>query len=262
MPAIGFICPDGEKIRFEDCFSECRLKDSLPAERCKALPFLRRVSWQRKWNGNPSVTELLQGTREMWLKITCTYYINPDNRTYALLGTGIHGVLEKLTEGDHLSEERLIGDICSGQFDFYDGQAQILYDYKTWGSYKLKNLNNPAQRASSLLQTSIQLSYYRDILKEHLPEGYSIKKLAVQVINRDGGTWISFSRGISERSPLIILHGVSSHWVKKYLSKKRQMLEQALKNDYAPLCRRIETWNGKKCKGFCDVSEICEFLGK
>lgn len=258
MPAIGFICPDGQKICFDDCFSRCRLQDDLPAGRCKALPFLRRVSWQREWKGQPSVTELLQGTREMWLKITRDYYIDPDSRTYALLGTGIHGILEKLTQGDHLSEERLIGEICSGQFDFYDGEQQVLYDYKTWGSYKLKSINDPVQRALSLLQTSIQLSYYRDLLREHLPSGYDVKKLAVQVINRDGGTWISISRGIQERAPLILLNGISSHWIKKYLTRKKELLLQALERDYAPKCRRTDSWHGRKCNGFCDVKEICE----
>lgn len=260
MPAIGFICPDNEKVLFEECFKECRIGFILPAERCKAIPFLKRVSWQRKWTGVPSVTELLQGTREMWLKITRDYYINPDNRTYALLGTGIHGVLEKLTTGDHLSEERLIGDICSGQFDFYDGESQILFDYKTWSSYKLADLDKPEKRASSLLQTSIQLSYYRDVLKEHLPEGYTVKKLAVQVINRDGGTWVSRSRGIVERSPLILINGVSSHWVKKYLNRKKELLEEALKKDYAPPCRRTDSWGGRKCNGYCDVAEICKTI--
>lgn len=260
MPAIGFICLDKEKILFEECFNNCRIKDDLPAGRCKALPFLRRVSWQRKWSGNPSVTELLQGTREMWLKITREYYINPDDRTYALLGTGIHGILEKLTAGDHLSEERLVGDICTGQFDFYDGDSQILFDYKTWGSYKLKDIDKPEKRATSLLQTSIQLSYYRDVLKKHLPKGYTIKKLAVQVINRDGGTWISQQRGIAEKSPLILLNGVSSHWVERYLNRKKELLEEALKIDYAPRCRRPDSWGGRKCKGYCDVAEICQTI--
>lgn len=259
MPAVGFICPDKGRVLFEECFERCRLNSILPAGRCKALPFLRKASKQRKWTGNPSVTELLRGAREMWLKITKSYYVNPDDKTFLMLGTGVHAVLEKLASGDHLSEERLFDNICSGQFDFYDGESQTLYDYKTWGSYKIKDLNDPAKRAS-LLETSIQLSYYRDILKGHLPEGYDIKQIAVQVIARDSGTWISLSRGIMEKSPLIILHGVSPHWVQRYLKRKRELLFKALEDNYAPRCRKTETWHGRKCNGYCEVAEICSSI--
>jgi hypothetical protein len=97
MPAIGFICPDSQKIKFEDCFKECRLKDSLPCNRCKALPFLRKCSRQREWEGEPSTTQLLIGTREAWLKITRVYFINPDDRAFSILGTNAHSVLERQT---------------------------------------------------------------------------------------------------------------------------------------------------------------------
>ena len=69
MPAIGFICPDKEKVTFQECFTECRLKADLPCGRCKALPFLRKVSLQREWTGEPSTTQLIGGTREAWLKM-------------------------------------------------------------------------------------------------------------------------------------------------------------------------------------------------
>lgn len=294
MPAIGFICPDKEKISFNDCFKGCRLKDDLPCNRCKALPFLRRASKQRTWTGEPSTTQLLQGTREAWLKITRNYYIDPDDRVYALLGTHVHSILDRFGQGDHYSEERLRDEICSGAFDFYDGESQTLYDYKTWGSWKImkalgitsidvpdidengevilkktgKNKGEPktkkiwvngniATRADTLLETSIQISNYRDKLLSILPKGYTVKQMAVQVISRDSGLMVSIKRGIEENAPLIPINGISKHWVTKYLKRKKELLFEALEKNYAQECRKRENWYGKKCKDYCEVVEHC-----
>lgn len=295
MPIIGFICPDFQTITFQECFKECRLKTDLPCGRCKALPFLRRAARQRNWTGEPSTTQLLTGTREAWLKIERDYYINPDDRVYALLGTHVHGILEKFGHGDHLTEERLRDDICSGAFDFYDGEEQILYDFKTWGSYKVmkalgiscievpetdesgnpilkksgKNKGEPktrkiwvaddiATRADALLETSIQISDYRDKLLKILPGGYTVKKMAIQIISRDSGLMISAQRGIQEKAPLVPVNGVSSHWKTKYLKRKKELLLYYLNTKTVPpLCRRRESWNGRKCKDICEVREQC-----
>jgi hypothetical protein len=298
MPAIGFLCPDKAPVMFQDCLKECRLKDDLPMGRCKALPFLRKCTRQREWTGEPSTTQLITGTREAWLKITMPYFINPDDKVYSLLGTNVHSILDKFGQGDHLTEERLRDEICSGQFDFYDGEQQILYDYKTWGSYKVqqalgircieepetdesgqpllktrgKNKGLPktkkvwlngdiATKAVSLLDTSIQMSNYRDKLLSVLPTGYTVKKMAVQAISRDSGLMVSIMRGIEENAPLIPINGVSKHWVDKFLNRKRDLLFTALKDDYAPLCKKRQRWFGKKCKSYCEVSEQCHEKG-
>ncbi len=297
MPAIGFICPDNQKITFEQCFGECRLKDALPCGRCKALPYLRKCARQREWTGEPSTTQLLRGIRESWLKITRPYHVNPDEQAFSILGTSAHGVLEHFGKGDHLTEERLRDEICSGAFDFYDGETQTLYDYKTWGSYKVqqalgirsievpetdetgqpilkksgKNKGEPktrkvyangdiVARISALFETAVQLSDYRDKLLTILPEGYTVKNMAVQVISRDGGLMVSAMRGIEEKAPLVPVNGISGHWIRKYLGRKRELLLSALDKDYAPKCRRRETWEGRKCVKYCEVSEICTAL--
>ena len=296
MPAIGFICPDFLTISFEECLTECRLKSELACGRCKALPYLRKAASQREWKGEPSTTQLLNGARESYLKIKTDYYINPDDRAFAILGTDSHSVLELFGEGDpHRSEERLRDDICSGQFDFYDGNEQILYDYKTFGSYKValmlgitskeeietddqgnvvykktgKNKGEPktrkvtvhgdtATRATSILDVSIQMSNYRDKLKMILPEGFTVKKMVVQAICRDQSTLISQQRGITENAPLVPVNGVSIHWVRKYLGRKRDLLINALNNNELPnLCRRRETWDGRKCQKYCEVRDNC-----
>jgi len=297
MPAIGFICPDHQRVTFEECFRECRLKDGLPCNRCKALPFLRKCARQREWTGEPSTTQLLRGIRESWLKITRDYYINPDDHAFSILGTHAHAVLDNFGKGDHLTEERLKDEICSGAFDFYDGEIQTLYDYKTWGSYKVqqalgirsievletdesgqpilkksgKNKGEPktrkvyvngdsVARINALFETAIQLSDYRDKLLSVLPGEYTVKNMAVQVISRDGGLMVSAMRGIEEKAPLVPINGISSRWIRKYFSRKRELLLDALQKDYAPRCRRRETWEGRKCAGYCEVSELCTAL--
>jgi hypothetical protein len=294
MPSIGFICPDKEKVTFQECFTKCRLKDELPCGRCKALPFLRKVSLQREWTGEPSTTQLIGGTREAWLKITRPYYINPEDRVFALLGTQVHGVLEKFGKGDNFTEERLRDEICSGAFDFYDGESETLFDYKTWGSYKvaqalgIKSLDVPmfengnpvlfksgknkglpktkkeyiygdiVTKTIGIFETSIQMSNYRDKLKEILPNGYTVKNMAVQVISRDAGLMVSAMRHIEEKAPLIPVNGISKHWIDRYLRRKRDLLFGALEQDYSPLCRKRDRWYGRKCINYCDVSEACQ----
>ena len=84
------------------------------------LPTLRAVAaaLDRKLP-KATVTELLCGTRETYLKQTTEYAVNPQQQLYALHGTAVHTINEAHTEGNMLSEERLADEITSGQFDLY-----------------------------------------------------------------------------------------------------------------------------------------------
>lgn len=137
MPATHFICPSGQEIPIHQCLLSC------PNEsRCMFLPTLRAVSQSLSRNlDKPSVTELLTGTREQYLKRTCDYAIDPRAQVYALHGSAVHTLNEGHTEGNMLSEERLYTSITSGQMDLY-GQVlthddSTLGDYKITSSYKL-----------------------------------------------------------------------------------------------------------------------------
>lgn len=140
MPAIGFICPDGQKIRFEECFKRCRFTQEqkepfyLQSGRCMSLPTLKRMARQRPWKGKPSTTQLINGTRLELLKITTEYYIDPQKRAFALLGTKHH---EDLEDADFLVEEKFEDNDMTGIMDHLDDIEEILYDYKTSGSFKV-----------------------------------------------------------------------------------------------------------------------------
>ena len=115
MPATKFICPDGSSVTVLKCLNKCPR-----IERCMFLPTLRAVAaaLDRKLP-KATVTELLCGTRETYLKQTTEYAVNPQQQLYALHGTAVHTINEAHTEGNMLSEERLADEITSGQFDLY-----------------------------------------------------------------------------------------------------------------------------------------------
>ncbi|MBQ3450734.1 MAG: hypothetical protein IJG32_00505, partial [Selenomonadaceae bacterium] len=99
------------------------------------LPTLRAVakSLDRQIT-EPTVTELIAGVRETYLKKTSVYAVEPSSVLYALQGQAIHSINELNTQGEILSEERLKDDITSGQFDLYgkilDADEGVLGDLK------------------------------------------------------------------------------------------------------------------------------------
>lgn len=72
MPATKFICPDGSSVTVLKCLNKCPR-----IERCMFLPTLRAVaaSLDRKLP-KATVTELLCGTRETYLKQTTEYAVS------------------------------------------------------------------------------------------------------------------------------------------------------------------------------------------
>ena len=71
MPATRFICPSGHEVNINQCLKKC-----IHTQRCMFLPTLRAVanSLNRKLQ-NATVTELLAGTMETFLKKTANYAV-------------------------------------------------------------------------------------------------------------------------------------------------------------------------------------------
>ena len=109
------------------------MKDQMEAGRCLSIRTLKALVIQREWNGTPSTTQLLRGTRESYLIIKRPYYVDPQSQIFALNGTRIHDKLDKYTPPGTKSEERLFDGVSSGSFDFYDNGT--LFDNKTYGSF-------------------------------------------------------------------------------------------------------------------------------
>lgn len=278
-------------------------------ERCIPRRTLRLISRGRDIKGF-TITELLNGAREVYLKRTTDYTINPQTRMFAVIGTKGHGVLEEHTGLDELTEERLYYDmkiecycnndknckLCegtgyikiSGQLDYYDPEEATLLDTKTAGSYKVAKAKGikmvdvptggvyksgakkgqPKTRKESktgfqrdVFDWAVQLNFLQNMLEKVLPKGYEIKHRKIEAIVRDGGTMIAQSRGIFKNAYLIPIGRISEYWLNKWLKIKVDALKKAFATGEVPKkCSRRESWNGRKCQGYCDVAETCEKL--
>ena len=103
MPATKFICPNGKRVTIKRCLASCPQK-----ERCMFLPTLRAVadSLDRGIKG-ATVTELISGVRETYLKKKTSYAVDPQSVLYSLHGQAVHTIHEGNTEGEILGEVRL-----------------------------------------------------------------------------------------------------------------------------------------------------------
>ena len=287
MPANKFICPDGGLIYINDCLQACP-----HAQRCMFLPTLRAVanSLDRKIS-EPTVTELIVGTRETFLKKTTDYAVEPASVLYALQGQAIHSINERHTQGNILSEERLKDDITSGQFDLFgkilDDNDGVLGDLKVTSSFKLmKALGIYKQKVATgevyksglkkglpkfrselrfdgvrdLLDWAIQLNYYRMLL-EH--SGFTVNRMFIQALCRDSGLRIAQERGISKPVYIIPINKISDHWLTRYFQHKAKLLRDAIRSNILPsVCSFRERWGDRKCLGYCATRPNCPYAQK
>ena len=284
-----YICPDGIQIPIECCLQGCRIKDRFEAERCLSHRTLKAISLSvREWTGTPSVTQLLSGTREEYLKLTNDYAIDPQRAIFGIFGTGCHAYLEQFLENEKMVVEKRLTDptgTYTGQFDCYDGKRQILYDVKTYGSYKTSQAlglvkhkelvldeNGETKKHAngkkvyrtyfesnghrSIHDVAIQLNAYRLMLET---AGFPVRKMIVEIFTRDSGTFSARDRGIFDNMQLLTIRKISNRWIQKYLLTKAKRLKDALANkQLPPPCRPVECWNGRKCKDFCAVWNLCD----
>lgn len=283
MPATQFICPNGDKVNVEDCLKKCK-----QGKRCMFLPTLRAIakSLDRKIR-QPSVTELIAGVRETYLKKMTEYAVDPFSVLYSLQGQAIHSIHEKNAEGI-LSEVRLEDGITSGRLDLYgnllDEGDGILGDLKVTNSYKLMKAlgiykvdvetgevyktglkkGQPKTKKEfrydgikEIFDWAIQLNYYRRLLEK---EGYPVRRMVIQAICRDSNLKTAAERGIMEKSYLIEINKISDHWLKLYFSKKAEMLREAMETkELPPICTPRERWNDRKCLDYCAARENCPY---
>jgi len=281
-----FTCPDNNRIEIKDCLKEggCRMGD-----RCATRSYLQMASSDRKWTGKPSTTQLIQGTMEAFLKITRDYATSPDSRAFMINGTKGHGVLEQYDDECSFLEERFDGDNTditgiADVIEIENGKA-ILADHKTSGSFKVaKSLGfhtdkeetgevfksgprkgqpkyrNVLKRDDSKIDRrdwALQLNKYR---LEAEKRGIKIDEVKIQVICRDGGTFIARSRGVFRNVYYFKIERIPDNEVIAYFERKRKALHQALKQGYwKDICTAEENWDSLKCQRYCDVAEFCKY---
>ena len=285
MPATQFVCPKTNgNIKIGDCLQHC-----MAGQRCMFLPTLRSVaaSLDRKLD-KPSVTELISGTRETFLKKTTDYAVDPMQQLYAIHGSAVHTINENHTDGNMLSEERLADNITSGKFDLYgeivDINDKTLGDYKITSSFKLMKAlgyykvdvptgevyktglkkGQPKTRKEwrddgvrHVLEWAIQLNYYRILLEQC---GFKVSNMVIQAMCRDYSLRIAAERNIRKPVYLIPINRISDRWVKLYMSTKAKKLKKAMDKKFLPeLCNARERWHDRKCAEYCDVAKSCPY---
>ena len=284
MPATKFICPNGQRIRITDCLSSCP-----NSQRCMFLPTLRAVanSLDRKIS-EPTVTELIAGVRETYLKKTSAYAVEPASVLYALQGQAIHSINELNTQGDILSEERLKDNITSGQFDLFgkilDADDGVLGDLKITSSFKLMKAlgiykikvdtgeiyksglkkGQPKFKTElrydgvrDLLDWAIQLNAYRMLLES---TGFSVNRMVIQALCRDSGLRIAAERGIDKSVYIIPINKISDRWLSRYFQHKAKLLRNAIESKtLPPICSFRERWGNRKSLGYCSARENCPY---
>lgn len=284
MTATEFICPNGSKVKITDCLNKCVMK-----QRCMFLPTLRAIaeSLDRKIV-EPTVTELLCGIRETYLKKTTDYSVDPMQQLYALHGSAVHTINEGFTEGNILSEERLADEVTSGKFDLYgqiiDLSDKSLGDYKITSSYKLMRAlgyykvdvptgevyktgikkGQPKTKKEwrtdgvrYILDWAIQVNYYRILLEQR---GFKVESMKIQAFCRDFSLRIAEERNIRKQVYIININKISDYWIKLYMETKAKRLKEALDEGCLPhICTSKERWNDRKCKEYCVVVENCPY---
>ena len=284
MPATKFICPDGNCIPIEDCLRGCP-----NCQRCMFLPTLRAVANSlNRQISEPTVTELIAGTRETFLKKTTDYAVDPASILYAIHGQAVHSINERHTQGEILSEERLKDDITSGQFDLFgkilDTDEGVLGDLKVTSSFKLmKALGIYKAKVDTgevyksgvkkgqhkfrselrfdgvrdILDWAIQLNYYRLLLNR---AGFKVNRMFIQAICRDSGLRIAAERGITKSVYLIPINKISDSWLHHYFNYKAKALRDAIQsNTLPPVCSFRERWGDRKCLGYCAARQNCPY---
>ena len=282
MPATKFICPDGQRIAIQKCLERCPRK-----ERCMFLPTLRAVAKSiDRGIEEPTVTELIAGTREAYLKKTTNYAVDPQSVLYALHGQEVHTIHEKNMGGEILGEERLQDRITSGKFDLYgkilDGEEGVLGDLKVTSSYKIMKAlgihkvdvptgetyktgarkGQPKTRKEfrfdgvrHVWDWAVQINYYRLLLEQ---AGFKVNRMCIQALCRDSSLKTAAERGITKPVYIIPINRISDCWLRLYFSAKSHRLQFALDTKRLPRpCTMKETWGGRKCLEYCDARESC-----
>lgn len=146
-----FIMPDGELMEVEKVIEEGLLIDQYPT------PYLMECASRREWNGTPSTTQLIKGTRLAYLEILVDYAIDPDDQAFMIIGSRGHAKMERraIQRGD-VAEQKFDQGEVSGVADHLEPDPHepgsfVLDDYKVSGSFKVLKALGHVKRERPML---------------------------------------------------------------------------------------------------------------
>jgi hypothetical protein len=167
----------------------------------------------------------------------------------------------------------------------------ILYDYKTSGSFKValalgltkiqvpyiddyghqvllktgKNKGLPKTKQgwavdlvkghSDIKDWIFQMNRYRISVEFY---GFPISKMIVQCIPRDGNTYIAKQRGVDKNVILVEIPRLDDQMILDHYANLQAEINEAFATGRARICNSEESWDGRKCKGYCPVHAQCK----
>jgi hypothetical protein len=221
---------------------------------------------------------------------------------WAAFGTSTHEKLSLHSfTFDVLSEEKLSDDEIEGIADLLEPDEwnqgyYILTDYKNWGSYKvakalgiiskvhyepvLENgrkvyfksgkrkgqektkkitdlIINP--KKADLRAEELQLNRYRMLFEKY---GFPISEIRIQAMVRDGGLYSSKARGVKRNLEMINVNILPNEAVLAFYAGLKAEVKEAFEYGHIRKCNSWETWEGRKCNGYCEVAEYCKEMGE
>ena len=122
------------------------------------------------------------------------------------------------------------------------------------GSPKMVNKFDIIPDNADMWETEFQLNNYRVKLQQL---GIKIAKMQVQATVRDGGLAVATGRGVIENIYKIPVRQLQDNDVIEYFTYKDTCLKEALEHGWTEPCSERESWEGNKCRGYCDVWFCC-----
>jgi len=284
MPATKLLCPDQEEVLIEECFQKCRM-----GQRCMSLPTLRSAANERVVGDNPRVSASQGGTgvRQMFLKATNDYTIDPQGKADPIYGTGFHAAREQYTDDEMLSEAHFENEFTHCTIDLYDKRDKTLTDYKTYGAYKIKRCLGLVEKkvpdpSGALYQKDTKYNKKGDpklvSVWERDPEyvdmwevdlqvnlqrvlveaaGHPVDHMFIEAYVKET-RWFAKKSGIDRKIYLFPVKKLFDKDVLAHYRLKTEQFRNALKTGIVPqFCTSQEHWDGRRCEFYCDISHIC-----
>ena len=299
MPAKTFLCPDGQTIEISRCLENqgCRM-----LKRCATRPFLRLIGYDRKWAGvSPSSAGngpralYLKAVTDYTIDPNDRVWAAFGTSTHEKLS--IHAYTRNVLSEEKLSDDRMKGMADCLEEDENKPGFFIITDYKTWGSFKvakaygissetqeetildsegkpviLKSGPNKGKPKTikkqvivqndgkiDLRSEELQLNRYRIFFEQY---GFPVSYMQIQVVSRDGGTYIAKGRGIDRNLYIIPIKRLINTDVLNFYHTLADEVQVAFKTGYVRPCNIWENWQRRRCSGFCEVSEACQKMSK
>jgi hypothetical protein len=248
------------------------------------------MSRVRKWNGKPSVTQLINGVMLEYLKIKHDYYENPLSMSYRIMGTKAHSGLEAQDDELSILEEQFgEGEDMTGKPDALEveGGKHILIDHKLTGHFKvlkalgIKKFEIPTGELyksgakkgqpkmaiirrktddADMFEWELQLNRYRIYFEK---AGFKVDEMRIEAFLRD----FNFVKNVKienyEVKPIEFFEvkRLPDSDVIAYFAEKREALLRAIKGDsWDEPCSPRERWeNDRRCEDYCPVNGFCPY---